>query len=223
MSGRRSDAAAGECVLAERRERLKNMYYTIEGKRFLCILYIAGLLFGSLFINLSIRMELFRTTDFLGFTEYIRSMEGLDTGAFFSYVCLVRFRQLLIFFLCLFLFSPYVVYCLLDFLVSTLLGFFISTLVLYYGWEGMIKGIGFLLPHYLFYGILLCVIYIYLFQRTPLSRMYMFSAEKKFSFVKNGKIFENKIVVAAFCLLMFVLGCYGEAYLNPGILKIFFH
>ena len=98
MSGRRSDAAAGECVLAERRERLKNMYYTIEGKRFLCILYIAGLLFGSLFINLSIRMELFRTTDFLGFTEYIRSMEGLDTGAFFSYVCLVRFRQLLIFF-----------------------------------------------------------------------------------------------------------------------------
>lgn len=106
MSGRRSDAAAGECVLAERRERLKNMYYTIEGKRFLCILYIAGLLFGSLFINLSIRMELFRTTDFLGFTEYIRSMEGLDTGAFFSYVCLVRFRQLLIFFCVFFSFLP---------------------------------------------------------------------------------------------------------------------
>lgn len=199
------------------------MYYTIEGKRFLCILYVAGLLLGSVFINLSIQMNLFRTTDFLGFVEYIQSLKGLDTSAFFSYVCLVRFRQLLIFFACLFIFSPYVVFCVLDFLVSVLMGFFISTLVLYYGWLGMIKGIGFLIPHYIFYGILLCAIYIYLFQKTPLSKMYMFSTEKRFSFMKNGKIFENKIVVAGFCILMFVLGCYGEAYLNPAILKIFFH
>ena len=132
------------------------MYYTIEGKRFLRILYVAGLLLGSVFINLSIQMNLFRTTDFLGFVEYIQSLKGLDTSAFFSYVCLVRFRQLLIFFVCLFIFSPYVVFCVLDFLVSVLMGFFISTLVLYYGWPGMIKGIGFLIPHYIFYGILLC-------------------------------------------------------------------
>ena len=202
---------------------LCSMYYTIEGKRFLCILYVAGLLSGSIFLNISIRMNLFRTTDFLGFVEYIQTLNGLDTSAFFSYVCLIRFRQLLLFFICLFLFSPYVVYCVLDFLVSLLMGFFISTLVNYYGWAGMIKGIGFLIPHYFFYGIVLCVIYIYLFQKTPLSKMYMFSAGKRFSFIKNRKIFENKIVVAGFCLLMFVIGCYGEAYLNPGILKIFFH
>lgn len=200
-----------------------SMYYTIEGKRFLCILYVAGLVLGSVFMNVSIQMNLFRITDFLGFIEYIQSLEGLDTSAFFSYVCLIRFRQLLLFFVCLFLFSPYVVYCILDFIVSVLMGLFISTLVIYYGWAGMIKGIGFLLPHYLFYGILLCVIYIYLFQKSPLSRMYMFVSEKHFSFMKNRKILENKIVVAAFCLFMFVLGCYGEAYLNPGILKIFFH
>ena len=199
------------------------MYYTIEGKRFLCILYVAGLLAGSIFFNVSIRMNLFRAMDFLDFVEYIQTLQGLDTSAFFSYVCLVRVRQLFIFFICLFLFSPYVVYCVLDFLISVLMGFFISTLVIYYGWVGMFKGIGFLLPHYIFYGILLCVIYIYLFQKTSMSRMYMFSGNQSFSFVKNGKIFENKIVVAGFCLLMFALGCYGEAYLNPGILKIFFH
>lgn len=205
------------------RRHPKDMYYTIEGKRFLCILYVAGLTLGCILINLSIRMHLFRPADFLGFVEYIRSLTGLDTSSFFSYVCLIRFRQLLLFFFCLFLFSPYVVYCVLDFLVSVLLGFFISSLVLYYGWKGMALGIGFLLPHYIFYGILLCVIYIYLFQRPSLSRMYMFTAGRRMSFIKNGKIFENKIMVAVFCLLMFVCGCYGEAYLNPLLLKIFFH
>ena len=137
------------------------MYYTIEGKRFLCILYVAGLLLVRFSLIYLFRMNLFRTTDFLGFVEYIQSLKGLDTSAFFSYVCLVRFRQLLIFFVCLFIFSPYVVFCVLDFLVSVLMGFFISTLVLYYGWPGMIKGIGFLTPslHFL-WNITMCHLYL---------------------------------------------------------------
>ena len=60
------------------------MYYTIEGKRFLCILYVIGLLTGTFFINVSIKMNLFRVSDFLGFTEYVKTLEGLDSNAFFS-------------------------------------------------------------------------------------------------------------------------------------------
>lgn len=198
------------------------MYYTIEGKRFLCILYIAGLLLGTIFINVAVHMHLFRSADFLDFIEYIQSLQGLDTSAFFSYVCLIRIRQLLIFFLCLFLFSPYIVYCVLDFMISILTGFFISTLVIRYGWAGMIKGIGFLIPHYVFYAIVLCVIYVYLFQKNPLSQIYFLSSANRFSTMKHRKLLENKIIVAGFCLVLFGAGCYAEAYINPGILKIFF-
>lgn len=198
------------------------MYYTIEGKRFLCVLYITGLLAGSLLFNICIRMHYFRTADFLGFTEYIRTLEEMDSSAFFSYVCLIRFRQILIFSICLFLFSPYIVYCVLDFFVSALMGIFISTLVMYYGWEGMLRGVGFLLPQYVFYGLLLAMIYIYLFRKMPAPGMYMRAGQKRPSIFQNGRLTDNKIVVAAVCLLLFAAGCYGEAYLNPSILKIFF-
>ena len=106
------------------------MYYTIEGKRFLYILYLAGLLLGTIVINVAISMNVFRPSDFLGFIEYMKSLDGLDHNALFSYVCLVRIRQLIIFFVSIFLFSPYVVYCILDFVVSFFTGFFISTLVI---------------------------------------------------------------------------------------------
>ena len=199
-----------------------SMYYTIEGKRFLCILYIMGLLTGSLLFNVCIQTHYFRAADFSGFVEYIRTLEEMDSGGFFSYVCLIRFRQILIFAVCLFLFSPYVIYCVLDFFASALMGVFISTLVLQYGWKGMIKGAVFLFPHYIFYVMLLALVYVYLFRKTPASEMYMFSRGKQSSIVKSRKVTENKIIVAAVCLLLFAAGCYGEAYLNPPVLKIFF-
>lgn len=197
------------------------MYYTIEGKRFLCILYMLGLLVGTVFINMSIRMGLFHSSDFLGYIEYIETLSSLDTSAFFSYVCLIRFRQLLIFFVCLYLFSPYIVFCILDFLLSVLLGFFISTLVIRYGWMGMIEGIGFLLPHYIFYGLLLCMIYIYLFRKSPMSHFYAFSFNRHGFPGKNGRLLENKVIVVVFCLLCFAAGCYTEAFINPEIVRFF--
>ena len=199
------------------------MYYTIEGKRFLCILYVIGLLTGTFFINVSIKMNLFRVSDFLGFTEYVKTLEGLDSNAFFSYVCMVRVRQLILFFACIFLFSPYVIYCVLDFVLSAEMGIFISVLVAEYGIMGMIKGVAFLIPHYLFFGMMMVIIYIYLFQKTPFSRIYRISAVNQSGLIKNQKLLENKIIVVIFCLIMFCLGCYTETFINPVIVRWIFH
>ena len=79
------------------------MYYTIEGKRFLCILYVIGLLTGTFFINVSIKMNLFRVSDFLGFTEYVKTLEGLDSNAFF-FLCMYGESPTINTFFCLYFF-----------------------------------------------------------------------------------------------------------------------
>lgn len=189
----------------------------------MCVLYVAGLLGGTLFINISIKMNLFRISDFLGFTEYVKTLDGLDANAFLSYVCMVRVRQLICFFICLFLFSPYVVYCVLDFVLSVIMGIFISVLVGKYGIAGMIKGIAFLMPHYLFFGMILMIIYVYLFQKTPLSHIYKLSAVNRMVVAKNKKLFENRIAVVLFCFILFGLGCYTETFINPVVVRWIFH
>ena len=50
------------------------MYYTIEGKKVLGILYIAGLVTGTLFFNITIRVQIFKFSDFLDFTEYMKML-----------------------------------------------------------------------------------------------------------------------------------------------------
>ena len=50
------------------------MYYTIEGKRVLGILYIAGLITGTLFFNITMKMQIFKLSDFLDFTEYMKML-----------------------------------------------------------------------------------------------------------------------------------------------------
>lgn len=163
---------------------------------------------------------MFRAADFLGFTEYIAVWKEADKAAFFSYVCLVRGRQMLVFFLCLFLFSPYIVFCLLDFCVSIFSGFFVSLLVVRYGWTGMGRGLCFFVPHYIFYGMFLSILYIYLFRRGPMTGRYFVSPGIS---LRQGSFFDNKVMVSVLCILLFGVGCYAEAYLNPVILKNFFH
>ena len=126
------------------------MYYTIEGKRVLGILYIAGLITGTLFFNITIKMQVFKVSDFLDFTEYMKMLENIDLAIFCSYVVFVRFRQLLLFFVGLFLFSPYIVFCLFDYGVSVFTGILISAMVLKYGWTGLVGGICFLFPQLLY-------------------------------------------------------------------------
>ena len=50
------------------------MYYTIEGKRVLGMLYIAGLITGTLFFNITMKMQIFKLSDFLDFTEYMNCL-----------------------------------------------------------------------------------------------------------------------------------------------------
>ena len=58
------------------------MYYTIEGKRVLGILYIAVLITGTLFFNITIKMQVFKVSDFLDFTEYMKMLENIDLDIF---------------------------------------------------------------------------------------------------------------------------------------------
>ena len=197
------------------------MYYTIEGKRFLAVLYIIGLLAGTIFINAAIKTGLFRASDLLGFTEYVNSLDNPDTGTFFSYVLLVRLRQIFLFFICMLLFSPYIVYCVLDFFVSFMVGTFISVMVIRYGWSGMFQGILFLFPHYIFYGLMLVMIYIYLFRKTPPAQIYRVNHGNRGYMAKNSKILEYKVIVALVCLFLFALGCYSEGFISPEIIKYF--
>ena len=99
------------------------MYYTIEGKRVLGILYIAGLITGTLFFNITIKMQVFKVSDFLDFTEYMKMLENIDLAIFCSYVVFVRFRQLLLFFVGLFLFSPYIVFRLFERLCHNIISY----------------------------------------------------------------------------------------------------
>ena len=187
------------------------MYYTIEGKRVLGILYIAGLITGTLFFNITIKMQVFKVSDFLDFTEYMKMLENIDLAIFCSYVVFVRFRQLLLFFVGLFLFSPYIVFCLFDYGVSVFTGILISAMVLKYGWTGLVGGICFLFPQYFFYGMIFVIVYIYLF-RTVISRG------------RRGThtLLKDRIIIILLIIGLFFVGCYIEAYISPSILKKIF-
>lgn len=197
------------------------MYYAIEGKKFLCVLYVFGLLCGSLLLNLLLRTEYLHYADFLGVFDYITSLEITQLGQFFSYVFMIRMRQMILFFLGICLLSPYVVFCILDVLVSVITGYFVSALVIRSGWMGMFQGLLFYLPHALFYGTFFCIIYAYLFQKnTRLPTYAMVYGHSKSSFRFRSGL-EYRIVVIAGCVILFLLGCYTESYWNPRLVKFF--
>ena len=175
------------------------MYYTIEGKRVLGILYIAGLITGTLFFNITIKMQVFKVSDFLDFTEYMKMLENIDLAIFCSYVVFVRFRQLLLFFVGLFLFSPYIVFCLFDYGVSVFTGILISAMVLKYGWTG--------------------IVYIYLFRNAAIGNFY--------TVISRGRrgthtLLKDRIIIILLIIGLFFVGCYIEAYISPSILKKIF-
>lgn len=196
------------------------MYYTIEGKRVLGILYIAGLITGTLFFNITVRMQIFKVSDFLDFTEYMKMIENIDLSVFCSYVLFVRFRQLFVFFICLFLFSPYIVFCLLDYTASVFVGILISTMVLKYGWTGMIGGISFLFPQYFLYGMIFAIIYIYLFRNAFIGNFYTAISRGR----RRGThtLLKDRIIIILIIIGLFFVGCYVEAYISPLILKKIF-
>lgn len=196
------------------------MYYTIEGKKVLGILYIAGLVTGTLFFNITIRMQIFKVSDFLDFTEYMKMLENIDLSIFCSYVVFVRFRQLLLFFVGLFLFSPYIVFCLFDYGVSVFTGILISAMVLKYGWTGLVGGIGFLFPQYFFYGMIFVIIYIYLFRNAAIGNFYTVIARGRR--MGTHTLLKDRIIIILLIIGLFFVGCYIEAYISPSILRRIF-
>lgn len=196
------------------------MYYTIEGKRVLGILYIVGLVTGTLFFNITIKTQLFKVSDFLDFTEYMKLLENIDLSIFCSYVVFVRFRQLLLFFVGLFLFSPYIIFCLFDYGVSVFTGILISAIVLKYGWTGLAGGICFLFPQYFFYGMIFVVVYIYLFRNAAIGNFYTVISRGR----RTGPhtLLKDRIIIILLIIGLFFVGCYIEAYISPHILKKIF-
>ena len=185
------------------------MYYTIEGKRVLGILYIAGLITGTLFFNITIKMQVFKVSDFLDFTEYMKMLENIDLAIFCSYVVFVG----------LFLFSPYIVFCLFDYGVSVFTGILISAMVLKYGWTGLVGGICFLFPQYFFYGMIFVIVYIYLFRNAAIGNFY--------TVISRGRrgthtLLKDRIIIILLIIGLFFVGCYIEAYISPSILKKIF-
>lgn len=196
------------------------MYYTVEGKRVLAILYVVGLMTGTLFFNITMRTHIFKVSDFLDFTEYMKMLENIDLSIFCSYVVFIRFRQLLLFFVCLFLFSPYIVFCMLDYITSIFIGILISAMSLKYGWTGLFGGICFLFPQYFFYGLIFVIIYIYLFRNTVIGNFCMAISRGRHG--NSQTLLKDRIIIILFIIILFFVGCYIEAYVSPRILKKIF-
>lgn len=197
------------------------MYYTIEGKKLLLLLYFTGILLGSLIINIGIRNGFFHFYDFLDYTSYIASLEGKTAGDLFSYIVMVRIRQLLMFIMGVFIFSPYVTYCLFTSVFSIALGSFISLLVIRFGWTGMLYGLAFTMPQIIFYGIMLFSAYFYIFHNNTKGHFYIMKMKQQGKLLKIHPVMEQKLFVSALCITMFCAGCFSESYLNLFILKRF--
>ena len=157
------------------------MYYTIEGKRVLGILYIAGLITGTLFFNITMKMQIFKLSDFLDFTEYMKMLENIT---------------------------------------SIFIGILLSVMVLKYGWTGMIGGVCFLFPQYVFYGMIFIIIYIYLFRNAVIGNFYMAISRGRHG--NSQTLLKDRIIIILLIIGLFFVGCYLEAYISPLILKKIF-
>lgn len=194
------------------------MYYTIEGKRFLFVLYLSGLFLGSVMMNLAVHMHLFEEVNLFQFITYLKEWD-MNDSSLFSYILFIRLRQLVIFFICLLIFSPYIVFCVLDFLFSFLAGGFISCAVMNYGASGMLKGMAVFFPHGICYLAAFVLIYLYLFRKTPASFLYRPKGNRSLHALKPSYWLEYRTIVAIGVLLLFLVGCYMESNLSPMLLK----
>ena len=197
------------------------MYYTIEGKRVLSILYLLGALLGAAVINLGMKNGFFHFYDFADYTAYLSSMTGDVLGGLFSYVVILRIRQLLLFVAGVFLLSPYVTYCILTFVFSVTLSGFVSLMTIRYGILGMPYTLLFLMPQAIFYGIMLFSAYHYIFQTGTGSLIYRKRGEGQGRLTRVKKLMDQKLFVAILCIAMFVCGCLSEGYLNPVLIRHF--
>lgn len=195
------------------------MYYTIEGKRLLIVLYFAGVLLGALIINIGIQKGIFHFYDFLDYTGYITSLEENTGGEILSYVLYIRIRQVILFIIGMFILTPYVTYCVFTGFLALTLGSFVSLLVIRFGWTGIIYCLVFGFPQSLFYIITLVTAYSYIFGSKSVSSIYRMRVGKQGALIKIRSVMDHKVFVSGICIASFVTGCFSEAYFNPMILK----
>lgn len=196
------------------------MYYSIEGKKLLNILYLTGILLGTVITNLGIKNGLFHLYDFLDYTGYITSMGQNSSQEFISYILLTRCRQMFLFIISILILSPYISFCLGVLLFAFMTGSFISFLVLRFGWLGMVYGFVSMMPHFVFYGIMFFAAYSYIFYINPRERIYRLRPEIRHAFNRIPSLMVQKVFVALLCIIMFISGCISEAYLNPCLIRM---
>jgi len=196
------------------------MYYSIEGKKLLNILYLTGILLGTVITNLGIKNGLFHLYDFLDYTGYITSLGQNSSQEVVSYILITRCRQMFLFIISILILSPYISFCLGVLLFAFVTGSFISFLVLRFGWQGMVYGFMFMMPHFVFYGIMFFAAYSYIFYVNPRERIYRLRPKTRHDFNMIFPLMNQKLFVAFFCILMFVSGCISESYLNPCLIRM---
>ena len=94
-------------------------------------------------------------------------------------------------------------------------------MVLKYGWTGMIGGVCFLFPQYVFYGMIFIIIYIYLFRNAVIGNFYM--AISRGRHVNSQTLLKDMIIIILLIIGLFFVGCYIESYISPLILKKIFN
>ena len=196
----------------------KQRYYNVEGGKVLILLYIIGLIVGTALFNISVYFSTFHPGDYFDFTEYIKGIQQIQYHQYLSYILLIRIKQAFLFFVMLFVVTPYVAFCILVFLLSFFASIFLSAMIWTDSYLGIVKGILFFLPHGICYGMAFVILYRYLFQKMPSTMYYQYFMKKHTMLLRKNGTFMTQIFIILSILLFFFLGCYAEAYINPRII-----
>jgi len=94
-------------------------------------------------------------------------------------------------------------------------------MVLKYGWTGMVGGVCFLFPQYVFYGMIFIIIYVYLFRNAVIGNFYMVISRGRHG--NSQTLLKDRIIIILLIIGLFFVGCYIEAYISPLILKKIFN
>ena len=180
-------------------------------KFFIGVFVLTGLVLGSLFTNVVYK-------DYLEYGGQMDSLVLSGKGLYISgssllpYILFKRGKQYGILFLTGFILKPVVLLYGGLFCLSFFLGSILSLQVMNLGIAGLLIVILSLFPHYICYGGSMYLLY----QRNVRDeKKEEITFDKGHSFLKKFSIHLE--------LILLVLGCFLESYVNPGILNMFSH
>ena len=180
-------------------------------KFFIGVFVLTGLVLGSLFTNAVYK-------DYLEYGGQMDSLVLSGKGLYISgssllpYILFKRGKQYGILFLIGFILKPVVLLYGGLFSLSFFLGSILSLQVMNLGIAGLLIVILSLFPHYICYGGSMYLLY---------QRNVRDEKKEEITF-DTGHSFLNKFSIHLELILL-VLGCFLESYVNPGILNMFSH